>query len=161
MCHVTQGSQGKGHHCHFRCHFCDDTCTVQMPLKGRILTVKLQPQNTYVCYFQPLQCLLLHGIDRKFILLIHQSNITLISSIVFCKFVPFPASFSHSFFISIFFSQFHKIQYYLVIIFYPLIILPYSHHRQFPQLWNSTISRARMTHSNREHRTEAGSLLLV
>ncbi len=88
MCHVTQGSQGKGHYCHFRCHFCDDTCTVQMPLKGRILTVKLQPQNAFVCYFQPLQGLLLRWIDRNFILLIHQSYITFISSIVFFKFGP-------------------------------------------------------------------------
>ncbi len=53
---------------------------------------------------------------------------------------------------SLIFHQFsNTIQYYSVIIC-PFVMLPYSHHWWFPQQWNTAISRARMTHSTREHR---------
>ncbi len=45
----------------------------------------------------------------------------------------------------------YTIQYHLVIIC-PLVMLSYPHCWWFPQLWNSPMSRARMTHSTREHR---------
>jgi hypothetical protein len=49
------------------------------------------------------------------------------------------------------FHQFsYPIQHYLVIVC-PLVMLPYLHRWWFPQLWNSPIPRAIMTHSTREH----------
>ncbi len=44
------------------------------------------------------------------------------------------------------------IQYYLVIIFWTLVMLPYPQHWKFPLLWNSLTYRARTTHSTWEHR---------
>ncbi len=59
---------------------------------------------------------------------------------------------SQPLFLILIFHQFSKtIQYYLVIIC-PLAMMTYPHRWWFLQLWSSPISRARMTHSAREHR---------
>ena len=81
---------------------------------------------------------------------------SLILQQVFKNFRPFPASFPH--FLCIIFYHFSH-TYYLVMIG-PLVMLPYPHCWWFPQLWYSLISRARMTHSNREYkrRVSIGSM---
>jgi hypothetical protein len=59
------------------------------------------------------------------------------------------------------FYQFsNTIQYYLVIIC-PFVMRPYPHRWWFPQLWNSPISRARMTDSTREPSRSPASLLMA
>jgi hypothetical protein len=59
---------------------------------------------------------------------------------------------SFSFIFHQYFSESHSIQYYLGVIFCPLVVLPYPHRLPFPRLWNSPISKSRITHSTREHR---------
>ncbi len=59
------------------------------------------------------------------------------------------------------FHQFsNTIQYYLVIIC-PFGMLLYPHRWWFPQLWNSPIFKARMTHSTREPSRSPASLLMA
>ncbi len=52
---------------------------------------------------------------------------------------------------SLFHQFYNTIEYFLVIL-WPLAMLPYPYYWWSPKLWNSPISRARVTHSTREHR---------